>query len=39
MNDKKNSDWKEVYARYITRNGKRIYPKNSKYFHFWVKKK
>lgn len=26
----------EVFCRYITRNGKRIYPKNGKFFHFWV---
>lgn len=25
-----------IYARYITRNGKRIYPKNGKVFRFWV---
>jgi len=29
----------EVFCRYIVRNGKRIYPKNAKYFHFWVKPK
>lgn len=29
----------EVFARYITKNGKRIYPKRAKYFHFYVKKK
>lgn len=34
-----NNDMIEVFARYITRNGKRIYPKNAKYFHFWVKPK
>ena len=28
----------EVFARYVVRNGKTIYPKNGKYFHFWVKK-
>lgn len=27
-----------VYCRYITRNGKRIYPKRAKFFRFWVKK-
>lgn len=26
----------EIYCRYITKNGKRIYPKNKKFFHFWV---
>ncbi len=29
----------EVFCAYITRNGKRIYPKNGKCFHFWVKAK
>ncbi len=28
---------REVFARYITRNGKRIYPKRAKVFHFYVK--
>lgn len=32
-------DYEEVYCRYIMRKGKKIYPKNAKYFHFWVKKK
>lgn len=26
--------WK--FSRYITKNGKRIYPKNSTFFRFWV---
>jgi hypothetical protein len=30
--------YKVVYSRYITRNGKRIYPKNGKVFRFFVKK-
>lgn len=25
-----------VYCRYITKNGVRIYPKNSNFFRFWV---
>ena len=25
-----------VFCRYITKNGKRIYPKNGKFFRFWV---
>lgn len=37
--NRNSSEWVEVFARYITRNGKTIYPKNSKYFHFWVKRK
>lgn len=32
----KHEDMVEVFARYITRNGKRIYPKNTRFFHFWV---
>ncbi len=34
----KQTGWVEVFARYIRRNGKIIYPKNAKYFHFWVKR-
>ncbi len=26
----------EVFCRFITKKGKRIYPKNAKFFHFWV---
>lgn len=33
------AEYDEVFARYITKKGKRIYPKNAKYFHFFVKKK
>jgi hypothetical protein len=29
----------EIYCRYIVINGKRIYPKNAKVFHFFVKAK
>ena len=29
-------DAKLVFARYITKNGKRIYPKNGKVFCFYV---
>ena len=25
-----------IYCRYITKNGVRIYPKNKRYFRFWV---
>ena len=28
----------EVFCRYIVRNGKRIYPKNARLFHFFVKR-
>lgn len=27
---------KEIYCRYIHRNGRIIYPKNAQFFHFWV---
>ena len=27
---------REVFCRFITRNGKRIYPKNARFFHFFV---
>ena len=33
---KKESGRMWVYCRYITKNGVRIYPKNSKFFRFWV---
>lgn len=36
---KHSDEWIEVFARYITRNGRIIYPKNAKYFHFWVRRK
>jgi len=29
--------YREVFCRYITRNGKRIYPKTARAFHFYVK--
>ena len=25
-----------IYCRYITKNGVRIYPKNARFFRFWV---
>ena len=27
---------KEIFCKYITKNGKRIYPKNGKLFHFFI---
>jgi len=27
----------EVFCRFVRKNGKYIYPKRSKYFHFWAK--
>lgn len=42
MSNKDNEEvprgYKVIYCRYITRNGKRIYPKNASYFRFVVKK-
>jgi hypothetical protein len=35
----KNMQTKIVYCKFITRNGKRIYPRNGKVFRFWVDKK
>lgn len=26
----------EIFTPYITKNGKRIYPTNGRYFHFWI---
>lgn len=26
----------EIFCRFIRKNGRVIYPKNAKYFHFWV---
>jgi len=37
--EKAEDGWMEVFCRYITKNGKRIYPKNAKFFHFFVKEK
>lgn len=31
--------YKEIFCKYMIRNGKRIYPKKAKCFHFWVKVK
>lgn len=31
-----NSNKKEIFCRCIHKNGRVIYPKKSKYFHFWV---
>lgn len=28
-----------VFCRYIRRNGKLVYPKNGRFFRFWVKNK
>jgi len=29
--------YKEIFCRYIIRNGKPVYPKTARCFHFWVK--
>jgi hypothetical protein len=29
--------YREVFFRYVTRNGKRIYPKRARAFYFYVK--
>ncbi len=29
----------EIFCRYIHKNGKVIYPKNGKFFHFWIDNK
>ena len=29
--------YREVFCTHVHRNGKVIYPKKAKYFHFWVK--
>jgi len=29
----------EVFCAYIVKNGKRIYPKSGRFFHFWAKEK
>ncbi len=39
VNEKPEKGMIEIFCRYITRNGKRIYPKNAKLFHFFVKEK
>lgn len=36
MENKNTTLKKEIYCRYIRKNGKIIYPKKSKFFHFWV---
>lgn len=38
-NSNANNVWVEVFTPYIVKNGKTIYPKNAKFFHFWIKQK
>ena len=33
----KSAGMREVFARYIRKNGKIIYPKQARFFHFFVK--
>ena len=37
MKKKKPEGYREIFCRYIIRNGKKIYPKKAKVFHFYVK--
>jgi Zn/Cd-binding protein ZinT len=37
MNNKSSNVITEVFARYVTRNGRIIYPKKAKFFHFYIK--
>jgi len=39
MKAKPKAGYREVFCRYVVRNGKKIYPKNGKVFHFFVKEK
>ena len=38
-NNKQTNRYVEIFAPYIRKNGRIYYPKNSKYFHFWIKVK
>jgi hypothetical protein len=31
--------YEEIFCRFITKNGKRIYARNGGVFHFWMKSK
>jgi|GEM_PF-3572674 hypothetical protein len=35
----KKTELKEIFTPYITRNGKRIYRKDGRVWHFWVEEK
>lgn len=39
MNRKVPVGYKEVFCRYVVRNGKIIFPKKAKVFHFFIKVK
>ena len=36
MENKDNAGMREVFTPFIRKNGKLIYPKNARFFHFWV---
>lgn len=38
MESRKKKGYVEVFCKYITRKGKKIYPKNARFFHFYVKR-
>ena len=39
LDENTTGDGKLIICRYITKNGKRIYPKNATFFRFYVKPK
>jgi hypothetical protein len=39
MTKKVQPGYREVFCRYVRRNGKIIYPKKARVFHFFVKEK
>lgn len=39
MENNNNPVRREVFCRYIRKNGRIIYPKNSRFFHFWIEDK
>lgn len=39
MENNDNSVKREVFCRYIRKNGRIIYPKNARFFHFWIEDK
>lgn len=36
MNNDNHVGQREVFCPFIRKSGKKVYPKNAKYFHFWV---
>ncbi len=37
--NKPSEEYVEIFCRYIYKNGRRIYPKNGKSFHFYIRRK